>query len=125
MRSPRPLNRGRSSNRNSSHERGCPMLTAYKYMKTDKGLLAIFEGGIPLSPGLSLEVVRMENYPYLKIGQDHFLRLDEETIECLKNCNRLHIAVSGPFESRVSFQGTIEIDDVSIGKLLAYVEMKG
>lgn len=101
------------------------MFTAYKYMKMERGLLAIFEEGIPLSPGLSLEVVRMEKYPYLKIGRDHFLRLDEETIECLKDCSRLHIAVSGPFDSRISFQGTIEIDDISIGRLLAYVEMKG
>ena len=101
------------------------MFTAYKYMKMERGLLAIFEEGIPLSPGLSLEVVRMEKYPYLKIGRDHFLRLDEETIECLKDCNRIHIAVSGSFESRISFQGTIEIDDISIGRLLAYVEMKG
>jgi len=31
--------------------------------------------------------------------------------------------VSDFFESRIVLQGTIEIDDVSKGKLLAYVEM--
>lgn len=101
------------------------MYTAYKYMKMDRGLLAIFEQGISLSSELPLDVVRIENDPYLKIGRDHFLHLDGETIECLKDCNRLNIAVSGPFESRITLQGTIDIDDVSIGKLLAYVEMKG
>jgi hypothetical protein len=99
------------------------MLTAYKYMKMHGGLLAVFEKGISLSPGLSLDVVRIENNPYLKIGREHLLRLDSETIECLKSCNRFHIAVSGPFESRITLQGTVEIDDIAIGKLLAYIEI--
>ena len=51
------------------------------------------------------------------------IHLDNETIEYLKGCNHLHIAVSDFFESRIVLQGTIEIDDVSKGKLLAYVEM--
>ncbi len=99
------------------------MFTAYKYMKANGGLLVIFEKGISLSPGLSLDVVRIENDPYLKIGQEHFLSLKAETIESLKATNRLHIAVSGYFESCIVLQGTIEIDDISKGKLLAYVEM--
>ncbi len=100
------------------------MYTAHKYMKMDRGLLAVFEKGISFGSGLPLDVVRIENDPHLKIGQDHYLRLDDETIECLKGCNRLHIATSGPFESQITLQGTIEIDDISIGKLLAYVEME-
>lgn len=99
------------------------MLTAYKYMKMNGGLLAIFEKEISFSSGLSLDVVRIENDPYLKIGRIHYIRLDEETIEYLENCNRIHIAVSDLFESRITLQGTIEIDDISKGKLLAYVEM--
>ena len=83
----------------------------------------IFEKGISLGPGLPLDVVRIENDPYLKIGQEHFLRLDVETIASLKSSSSLHIAVSGPFESWIALQGTIEIDDISKGKLLAYAEM--
>ena len=52
------------------------------------------------------------------------MSLDNETIECMKGWNHLYIAVSGPFESLISFHGTIEIDDISIGKLLAYVEIE-
>jgi hypothetical protein len=100
------------------------MYTAYKYMKMDRGLLAVFEKGISFGSGLPLDVVRIENDPYLKIGQDHYLHLNDETIRCLKGCNRLHIAMSGSFESLITLQGTIEIDDITIGKLLAYVEMK-
>ena len=99
------------------------MLTAYKYLKMNGGLLAVFEKEISFGPGLSLDVVRIEDNPYLKIGRDHYIRLDEATIECFKDCNRIHIAVSDLFESRIALQGTIEIDDVSKGKLLAYVEM--
>ena len=100
------------------------MHTTYKYMKMDRGLLLVFEQRISFGSVLSLNVVKVENDPYLKIGQDHYLRLDEEAIDCLKDCHRLHIAVSSPFESRIILQGTVEIDDVSIGKLLAYVEME-
>ncbi|MDX9823078.1 MAG: hypothetical protein RBT20_14185 [Syntrophales bacterium] len=100
------------------------MYTAYKYMKMDRGLLAVFEKGISLGPGLSLDIVRIEKDPYLKIGQDHYLRMNDEMMELLKGCNRLHIAVSGPFENLITLQGTIEIDDISIGKILAYVEME-
>ncbi len=99
------------------------MYTAYKHLKMNGGLLAIFEKGIALSPGLPLDVVRIENDPYLRIARDHFIRLDLEMIEDLKDCNRLHIAVSSLLESRITLQGTIEIDDISKGKLLAYVEM--
>ena len=99
------------------------MYTTYKHMKINAGLLLVFEKEIPFGPGLSLDVVRIENDPYLRIGRDHFIRLDGETLECLKDCNRLHIAVSSLFESRMTLQGTIEIDDVSKGKLLAYVEI--
>jgi len=100
------------------------MLTAYKYMKMNGGLLAIFEKGITFGSRLTLDVVSMENDPYLKIGRNHFLRLDDETIEHLKGCNRLHIAVSDHFESLITLQATIEIDDISIGKVLAYIEME-
>ena len=100
------------------------MNTAYKYMKMDKGLLIVFEKKISFGSGLPLNVMRVENDTYLKIGQDHYFRLDDETIDCLKNSNRLHIGVSGSFESRITIQGTVEIDDISIGKLLAYVEME-
>ena len=99
------------------------MITAYKYMNMNGGLMAVFEKGISFGSGLSLDVVRIEDDPYLKIGRNHFLHLDNETIEYLKGCNHLHIAVSDFFESRIVLQGTIEIDDVSKGKLLAYVEM--
>lgn len=99
------------------------MHTAYKYMKMDKGLLVVFEEGISFGLVLPLDVVKVENDSYLKIGQDHYFRLDDETIDCLKDCNRLHIGVSSSFESRISIQGTVEMDDISIGKLLAYVEM--
>lgn len=98
------------------------MQTAYKYMKLEKGLMAVFEKGISRTSGVPLNIVRIENNPYLKIGQDHYLRLDDETINCIKTCNRLHIGVSGLFESKITIQGTIEIDDISIGKLLAYIE---
>ena len=100
------------------------MHTAYKYMKMEKGLLIVFEKKISFGSGLSLNIVRIENAPYLKIGQDHYFRLDDETIDCLKNCNRIHVGISDSFESRITIQGTIEIDDISIGKLLAYVEME-
>ncbi len=100
------------------------MHTAYKYMKMDKGLLLVFEKRFSFTPGLSLNVVKIENNTYLKIGQDHYVPLDDDTIDCLKDCSRLHIAVSGPFESQINLQGTVEIDDISIGKLLAYVEME-
>lgn len=100
------------------------MLTAYKYMKMNGGLLAVFEKGISFGSRLTIDVVRIESDTYLKIGHDHFLRLDDNTIECLKGCNRLHIAVSDHFESRIFLQGTIEIDDISIGKVLAYIEME-
>ena len=99
------------------------MVTAYKYLKMNGGLLAVFEKGISFSQGLPLNIIMIENDPYLKIGQDHYIRLDKETIECLESCNRIHIAVSDLFESRITLQGTIEIDDVAKGKLLAYVEM--
>lgn len=100
------------------------MHTAYKYMKMDKGLLLVFETRLSFGSGLSLNVVKIENDLYLKIGQDHYVHLDGDTIDCLKDWNRLHVAVSGSFESRITLQGTIEIDDISIGKLLAYVEME-
>jgi hypothetical protein len=100
------------------------MLTAYKFMKMNEGLLAVFEKEISFGSRLTLDVVRIESDTYLKIGRDHLLRLEDETIECLKGCNRLHIAVSDHFESRITIQGTIEIDDISIGKVLAYIDMK-
>ncbi len=99
------------------------MYTACKYMKVDSGLLVVFETGISPGSVLSLDIDRIENDPYLKIGREHYIRLDNAVIDCLKKCKRLHIAVSGPFESLISLQGTIEIDDVSIGKLLAYIEI--
>ena len=99
------------------------MLTAYKYLKMNGGLLAVFEKGISFGQGLPLNIVMIEDDPYLKIGRDHYIRLDKETIDCLESCNRIHIAVSDLFESRIALQGTIEIDDVTKGKLLAYVEM--
>jgi hypothetical protein len=99
------------------------MLTAYKYMKMNGGLLAVFEKEISFGRGLSLDIVRIEDDPYLKIGRSHYIRLEEETLEYLKGCNRIHVAVSDFFESRIALQGTIEMDDISKGKLLAYVEM--
>ena len=99
------------------------MITAYKYMKMNGGLLAVFEKSVVFGSRLTLDVVNVERNPYLKIGTDHFLRLDDKTLECLKDCNRIYIAVSDNFESRMTFQGTIEIDDISIGKILAYIEI--
>lgn len=100
------------------------MVTAYKYMKMNGGLLAVFEKSIVFGSRLTLDVVSIEHNPYLKIGRDHFLRLDNETIECLKGCNNIYIAVSDHFESHMTFQGTVAIDDISIGKVLAYIEME-
>ena len=69
------------------------MLTAYKYLKMNGGLLAIFEKGISFGQGLPINIVRIEDDPYLKIGRDHYIRLDKETIECLENCKigRAHV----------------------------------
>jgi len=47
------------------------MITAYKYMKMKGRLLAVFEKEISFGPGVSLDVVRIEGAPYLKIGRNH------------------------------------------------------
>jgi len=100
------------------------MITAYKYLKLKDGILLVFEKEM-LFDGTDVVInfERIGNSNYLKIREEHFVSLNEEIFEWLKKTKKLYIAVSEVFDSKIEIQEAIVIDDISVGKLLAYMDI--
>jgi hypothetical protein len=100
------------------------MITAYKYLILEDGILLVFEKELPLDDNIPIDVIKgTDNDNYLRIKGSHLAKMNTELINWLKETKRLYVASSEMFDLKIKMQGAIELDDISMGKLLAYMEM--
>ncbi len=60
---------------------------------------------------------------FIKLGQTHLIPTDFGFLEWLKETKRVYLASSGHFEPEIRICGTVEFDDLIIGRILAYSEL--
>ena len=97
----------------------------YKQIILDSGLLCLFEHAPePAAENASLFLlVRTDNAFLLKGGENHLVPLAVTTIDCLMRTRRLYFAVSEKADTYGGLVGILDIDDVAVGKLVAYLEV--
>ncbi|MEI7636055.1 MAG: hypothetical protein WCJ37_02030 [Syntrophus sp. (in: bacteria)] len=97
----------------------------YKQIILDSGLLVLFEQSpVPGAENTSLfQLVRADNAFLLKVGKNHLVPLSVNTIDCLMRTRRLYFAVSKKDDLYGGLVGILDIDDVAVGKLVAYLEV--
>jgi len=101
------------------------MNAAYKYLRLPDGILFVFESEMFLDEtDIPVDFIKQGNSNYLKINETHFVPLDKEVMEWLKETKKLYVASSEMFDPKIKMNGTIELDDISVGKILAYMEME-
>jgi hypothetical protein len=99
------------------------MHISYKYLDVGKGLLVIFEEKTPNQSKIPMTIVKLGEMHYLSLYENFLIPLTPEILDILSRTKHLHIAYSNIFDTKVQMQGTVELDDVLIGKILAYIEM--
>lgn len=100
------------------------MITSYKYLKFVDGVFLIFEKGMKFKgKEMPIDLVEQSGVFYLRIGETHFVFLEPDIIGHLIKTKKLYISVSNVFDTKIEMQGAIELDDISLGKLMAYMEM--
>ncbi len=101
------------------------MHIAYKYLKLEDGILLIFEAPLLFDKqDVPLGYTNFEGNKYLKLGEQHWIEIAPHIIKWLVESKKLYIASSDIFSKQIDFNGTITLTDISIGKLVAYMEME-
>ena len=100
------------------------MFVAYKYLNLDNGLLVVFENRLPVCPNISISVKKMDNDCYLALDENYLIPLKNDIVEHLTKTKKIYIVYSDIFNIKMDPQGVIEINDILMGKLLAYMEME-
>ncbi len=100
------------------------MEIAYKFLKLPNGILVVFERSFEESgEKVTVEFVTKNGKSFIKLGQNHLIPSDFGLLDWLKETRRIYIAFSGHFEPEIRICGTVEFDDLIIGRILAYSEL--
>jgi hypothetical protein len=100
------------------------MFIAYKYLNLGNGLLVVFDGQFSISPDISISIKKKDDNCYLSINDDYLIPLINETIEHLTKTKKIYVAYSDIFDIRMEPLGTIELSDILMGRLFAYMEIE-
>lgn len=101
------------------------MTIAYKFLRLPDGVLFVFEKGMVFEgeeTPITFVVKGKKNY--LKILESHYIPLDEKIMGHLVETKRLYIGSSEITEPEIRIDGIIDLNDISMGKIIAYYEME-
>ena len=96
----------------------------YKQIASDAGLFVIFDQDIEAEEDRLPEyhLAKKDNLFLLQIGKRHLVLLDMFVLECLIRTRKLLFAVSSKEEIHGNIIGVLELDEMSIGKIVAHLE---
>jgi len=96
----------------------------YKLIASDYGLFVIFDQGIQAEEDRVPEyhLAKKDNLFLLQIGKWHLILLDMLVLECVIKTRKILFAVSSKEEFNGNIIGVLELDEMSIGKIVAHLE---
>jgi hypothetical protein len=100
------------------------LFIAYKYLNLGNGLLVVFDNKLTVSPNISMTIKKTDNNCCLVLDENYLIPLSDDIIDHLTKTKKIYIAYSDIFDNRMEPLGTIELSDISMGKLLAYIEIE-
>ena len=98
------------------------MILPYKQVILENGLLVIYEEEVACDDA-PLQVVTIRDTCYLLVGTAHLILLSVGVFECIEMTRKIFLAKSEQSSVSVAVQGHTVIDDVAMGKLIAYLEI--
>ena len=103
------------------------MVVPYKQIILDQGLLVLYEQAMtsdtdPETSRPTLHVITSDGFYYIQIGEDHLVLLDEATLSCIISTKKIYLAYSEKENLMGTLDGFIDLDAISLGKLLAHLE---
>jgi hypothetical protein len=97
------------------------MNIAYKYLEINKGLIVFFEKEIPFfNNQTDIEFKHEKDGDFLCIGTNHHIPLQSDFLNVLPKADVLFIAVGMKDRYDSKIQGGINLDKLSIGRVMAY-----
>ena len=99
------------------------MIISYKHILLENGLLALFEKNVDADDPSRLQAVRAGNAYFLMVGEFRLIPLGSEILDCIARTKRIYLAVGGQNDSLGFMKGYVEIDDISLGRLIAHWEV--
>ncbi len=95
----------------------------YKLIISDNGLLVIYENNLKPEDGRSdLQVINLADSLFLRIDKKHIIRIDNLIFDCIMKTRKITIAACGQQDVIGIEVGYIDITDVHLGKIIAYLE---
>ena len=96
----------------------------YKQIASDAGLFVIFDQDIEAEEDRLPEyhLAKKDNLFLLQIGKRHLVLLDMLVLECLIMTRKILFAFSNKEEIHGNMIGVLELDEMSIGKIVAHLE---
>ncbi len=95
----------------------------YKQIFLDSGLLVIYEKDLEENAEKQpVQVVKLGDSCCLKLGYDHLVLLDRDSFGCIAMTRKILLAISKSENISGDLVGMFEIDDMAMGKLVAYLE---
>ena len=96
----------------------------YKQIASDYGLFVIFDQDIESEEDQTPEyqLTKKDDLYLLQIGKRHLVLLDMFVLECLIRTRKLLFAVSSKEEIHGNIIGVLELNEISIGKIVAHLE---
>lgn len=93
----------------------------YKQIILENGLLVIYEKDVDYE-NATLQVVKIDDSCFLRVGEAHLILLSVDDFDCIEKTRKIYLAESEKTDVSGVVQGFVEIDDMSMGKLIAYLE---
>jgi hypothetical protein len=96
----------------------------YKQIVLESGLLVLFEQTVETKLGEAppFQLVRKGNAFLLQVGEYHLVPLDVIVLDCIVMTRRLYFGVSEKTDISGVVMGILDIDEMSIGKIVAHQE---
>jgi len=99
---------------------------SYKIIPLTNGFIALFETPIQQETenSLYLGIYEKDKDLFLTIGDHHLIKIEKEIIPLIETAERIFIGVCKKNDKIAKIICSIEIDKITIGKLIAYYEIK-
>ena len=94
----------------------------HKQIILETGLLVIHENAVDYE-NASLHVVKIDGSCHFLMGEAHLILLYPGVLECLEKTRRVYLAYCEKNDLAVYVQWHTDIDDMAMGKLIAYLEI--
>ena len=96
----------------------------YKQIASDYGLFVIFDQNIEAEEGYvpEYQLAKKDDLYLLQIGKRHLVLLDMFVLECVIMTRKILFAISSKEGIHGNIIGVLELDEMSIGKIVAHLE---